>query len=174
MSSKKSERRTPSRIGGTAPVSGRERRLGDRAGWIALAVGLVAVAGLVLNALPGSDVRTKAERYLAYYGTYRTRLTPDQQAIKNAALGEIPAPCCREFPMATCCCPCNLAKTTWGLASHLVAERGYGAPSVREEVERWLAEINPNGAAGDACAKGRCERPFHEDGCGGMKEGRLS
>jgi len=150
MGFKKSKIHAPSTPSSkTARLPDRERRGRSRAGWIALALGFVAVAGLVLNALPGSDVRTRAERDLAHYGTYRTRLTPDQQAIKKAALGEIPA-------------------------SDLAAARGYGAASIREEVERWLAEINLNGAAGDACAKGRCERPFHEDGCGGMKEGRLS
>jgi len=76
--------------------------------------------------------------------------------------------------MATCCCPCNLAKAAWGLAAHDIAHRGYDAIAVRHDVERWLASVNPRGSAGDACEQGRCGLPFDEDGCGGMNEEHVS
>jgi hypothetical protein len=152
------------------PAQLRPRRLRRAA---ATAAGILAVAGLVWTALPGNDVQRQAKRQIAYYRNYSSLLTPEQLAIRNEALGAIPAPCCNEYSIATCCCPCNLARSVWGLASHLILERGYGVSGVQREVKRWLATINPQGAAGDACNRGRCERPFHEDGCGGMDQRRV-
>jgi len=155
-----------------APRSGRPRRRLRRAIPYVL-VALVAAA-LVWGALPAAGIPSQAKRYIAYYRNYSRLITPAQLAIRNEALGSIPAPCCDEYSIATCCCPCNLAKTVWGLASHLIVERGAGVATVKREVERWLTTINPEGAAGDACKRGRCEHPFHEDGCGGMNERRIS
>lgn len=154
-----------------APSTRPGRRLRRAAGTV---VGILVVAGLIWTALPAVGIPSQAKRYIAYHRNYGRLLTSEQLAIRNEALGAIPAPCCDEYSIATCCCPCNLAKSVWGLASHLIVERGYGVTSVRREVEQWLAAINPGGAAGDACERGRCERPFHEDGCGGMDERRLS
>lgn len=139
---------------------------------VAVVVTLATVALLVWSRLPAAESRREAEQYIRWYHTIA--LTPEQEAIKQAALEAIPAPCCSSFSMATCCCPCNLAKAAWGLAAHDVAVRGYDAAAVRHDVERWLASINPRGAAGDACQRGRCTLPFHRDGCGGMKEGHIS
>ena len=58
-------------------------------------------------------------------------MTPEQEAIKKTALTKIPAPCCSDNTAYTCCCPCNMAKTWWGLANHLIANEGYGAEQVQ-------------------------------------------
>jgi hypothetical protein len=102
-----------------------------------------------------------------------TRLTPEQEAVKEVALRALKAPCCSNFSAATCCCPCNLAKATWGLAKKLIVEQGSDADQVRTEVAEWHQEINHDGFAGDACFNGRCGRAFSEDGCGGMDENLL-
>jgi len=133
---------------------------------------LAAAATLIWSRLPAPQARAEAERYIRWHHTIT--LTPEQEAIKEEALRTIPAPCCSSFSIATCCCPCNLAKAAWGLAAYDVATRGYGVAEVRQDVERWLASINPHGAAGDACQRGRCPLPFQQDGCGGMDEGHVS
>jgi hypothetical protein len=113
-------------------------------------------------------------------------LTADQQAVVDEALATLPAPCCDDNTMATCCCPCNLAKSVWGLSGYLVAEHGYGTEEVREAALQWLhfihgdyfvrEELQARGidpgewgnSHGDACYVGHCELPFTEGGCGGM------
>ncbi len=70
--------------------------------------------------------------------------------------------------MRTCCCPCNLAKSAWGLSRYLIAKKGYSASEVRSAVVGWLAFINPKGFTGNACFKGGCKRTFPQNGCGGM------
>lgn len=137
--------------------------------------GIAAVASVALligSRPPGTESRGEAEQYIRWHHTIA--LTPEQEAVKREALEAIPAPCCSSFSMATCCCPCNLAKAAWGLAAHDVAVRGYDAAAVRHDVERWLASITPRGSAGDACQRGRCEMPFLDDGCGGMHEEHVS
>jgi hypothetical protein len=97
-------------------------------------------------------------------------LTPAQQKIMDEALSAIPAPCCAKFSIATCCCPCNLAKSSWGLSKYLIAEKQYSAPMVKKTILDWLHSSNPGGFTGDACFTGGCNRPFAKNGCGGMKE----
>jgi hypothetical protein len=111
---------------------------------------------------------SQAPQLIAYY--HAIRLTPEQEQMKHEALSSIPAPCCSNFSIATCCCPCNLAKSVWGLAHHLIAERRYDVPAVRQAVVDWLASSNPNGYSGDACFTGGCQRAFSQNGCGGMDE----
>ncbi len=84
---------------------------------------LMIVAGLASAATPAAEVplgtdrsvsrsvRTKAEQYIDYWNAIP--LTADQQRVKAEALDAIKAPCCSEYTMATCCCPCNLAKSVW-------------------------------------------------------------
>ena len=115
--------------------------------------------------------RQETERFLAYDRSIT--LTPDQEAIKQEALEALPAPCCKQFTAATCCCQCNMAKATWGLAKHLIADQGYGATEVRDRVAAWHRAINPDGFSGDACFTGGCQRSFAKNGCGGMSEGHL-
>jgi hypothetical protein len=137
----------------------------------------LALALLVLAAIPARSTEEpgaapgEVARLIELHRSIR--LTPEQAAIRDRALGVLPAPCCAQYPLATCCCPCNLAKAAWGLAAYRIAVRGEGEAQVRDAVERWLRATNPGGYTGDACFRGGCERPFHENGCGGMDETRL-
>ncbi len=101
-------------------------------------------------------------------------LTPGQENIKKKALGPMAAPCCANSSAYTCCCPCNLSKTIWGLSNIAIARHGADAKQVREAAIDWLQFVNPNGSHGDACYNGRCESRFRADGCGGMKEKDLA
>lgn len=116
--------------------------------------------------------REQAVQFIKYFHTLD--LTREQEKIKNRALSSIPAPCCRDFSIRTCCCPCNLAKNVWGLTHFLIAERGYNVKQVKEAVKKWILSSNANGYAGNACQKGRCNKPFEKDGCGGMNEKMIS
>lgn len=115
-----------------------------------------------------AGARAQAIEYIGYY--HSIKLTPEQEKIKTQALSAIPAPCCKDYTAATCCCPCNLAKAVWGLSHHLIAKKGYGAARVKTAVQEWLRSTNPAGYAGDACYTGGCQRPFAQNGCGGMDE----
>jgi hypothetical protein len=141
---------------------------------------VVAAAGFAVAAAPPRqsaavvefhDVRADAEQFIDYSNSIR--LTPAQERIKTEALGGIPAPCCSEYTMATCCCPCNLAKSAWGLSNYLIAKKGSSAGDVRAAVQRWLEFVNPGGFTGNSCFKGGCNRPFAKNGCGGMDQTRV-
>jgi hypothetical protein len=115
-----------------------------------------------------TGTREETERLIRHYQTIQ--LTPEQERVKVAALATIPAPCCDDNPLATCCCPCNMAKAAWGMAAWLITERQYGVEQVRQAALDWLAAANPGGFTGDACYKGGCGRPIHQNGCGGMND----
>lgn len=115
--------------------------------------------------------RAMTEELLAYNDSIR--LTAEQDAVRREALEALPAPCCAQFSAATCCCECNMALATWGLAKHLIADEGHDAQRVRQEIAAWHAEINPEGFTGDACFTGGCGRAFRENGCGGMNRRNL-
>ncbi len=118
-------------------------------------------------------------------------LTPEQESIMRNALLPLKAPCCDDNPMSTCCCPCNLARSVWGLSSYLIVEKNYGADQVRESALQWLRFIHSDyyviqelrnrgidpGTYGlsheNPCYVGECELPFVGGGCGGMGELRL-
>lgn len=126
------------------------------------------------------------QRFIDYYDAIP--LTPEQEDIKRKALQTLRAPCCDDNPMSTCCCPCNLAKSVWGLSSYLIVEKGYGVEEVRESALQWLRFIHDDyyvmrelenkgvdpgqyGLSYKApCYEGYCERPFADGGCGGMQE----
>ena len=126
------------------------------------------------------------QQFIDYYNA--TTLTPEQESIMREALLPLKAPCCDDNSMATCCCPCNLAQSVWGLSSYLIVEENYGVEQVRESALQWLRFIhsdyyvaqelgnrgvNPDEydlPRGDACYSGRCELPFANSGCGGMGE----
>ena len=111
---------------------------------------------------------------LAFMKDYaEIQLTPEQEAIRVEALESLPAPCCAKFSAATCCCECNMARATWGLAKRLIAIEGYGADRVRSTVSEWHRAINPDGFSGEACFEGGCSRAFDHDGCGGMRADNL-
>ncbi len=118
-----------------------------------------------------TDLRRQTEEFHAYYRSIE--LNPDQEAVMREALSGIEAPCCGDHTAYTCCCPCNMAKSWWGLAKHLIAERGRDAEQVRRQVTEWIEFIGPNGFSGDACYTGGCIRPFHQNGCGGMDENAI-
>ena len=119
-----------------------------------------------------ASVRAEAARFLSYY--HSIHLTSEQEDVKTRALSPLPAPCCSNYSMATCCCACNLSKTVWGLSKHLIADEGYGVEETRAAVESWIQLLNPAGYSGRACFERRCNLAFHEDGCGGMREEDLS
>lgn len=146
-----------------------------------LALLLLAAGGLVLaGGLGGPSTaqaagaagftgdRAETERFLAYERDLE--LTPEQERVRLAALTPLPAPCCKEFSAATCCCPCNMAKATWGLAKHMIVHQRASAERVRSAVAEWHRAINPGGFSGDTCSTGGCGRPFAKNGCGGMGE----
>lgn len=118
------------------------------------------------------DAPSQAAEFIGY--SRSITLTPAQQKVREKALRAMAAPCCKEFPLATCCCPCNLARSSWGLANFLIARRGATPEQVRKNVAGWLAFVNPAGFSGDVCASsGGCARRFSHNGCGGMDERNL-
>jgi hypothetical protein len=114
------------------------------------------------------DVDAQTPVFISYYSSIK--LTPEQTKIKEAALSSMPAPCCSDYSMASCCCPCNFAKSVWGLSNYLIVEEGYNVEQLKDAASKWIDFAYTNGYAGDACYKGRCGVPFDEDGCGGMTE----
>ena len=114
-----------------------------------------------------SDVESQTRRFMDWERTIT--LTPQQEAIKKQALGAMPAPCCNDNSAYTCCCPCNLSRTIWGLANYLIAEQTAGVEKVQAKVSEWVRFVNPEGFGGKICYQGGCPRPFKRDGCGGMK-----
>lgn len=120
---------------------------------------------------PARTVRARAEQYIDYWNAIK--LDTDQERVKDEALQAIKAPCCSQYSMATCCCPCNLAKSVWGLSHYLIARKGYTAPQVKKAVLQWLEAINPSGFTGNACFTGGCKRPFAKNGCGGMEAAQV-
>lgn len=118
------------------------------------------------------DARRQAAEFIGYY--HSIQLTEGQKKTMQEALSVIPAPCCSDYSIATCCCPCNLAKSVWGLSHYLIAERGYDVPKVRALVREWMQFTNSRGYSGTACYRGGCTAPFGQDGCGGMNEKQIS
>ncbi|MEJ2085808.1 MAG: hypothetical protein P8Y44_09040 [Acidobacteriota bacterium] len=117
---------------------------------------------------PFTDVKEQTLQFHAF--NRDIQLTPEQEAVMSEALKGLKAPCCADKTALTCCCQCNMAKSWWGLSKHLIAERGLGSEEVRTAVREWFEYINPDGFSGDSCYVGRCSRPFHDNGCGGMNE----
>ena len=141
----------------------------------ALAVSRTAATPAASTAVSGdpgaptfTGTRDETERFIGYYQAIQ--LTPEQERIKVEALSTIPAPCCADNPLATCCCPCNMAKAAWGLAAWMIAEHGAGVDDVRAAAKDWLAAANPGGFTGNACYSGGCGRAIHDNGCGGMDD----
>jgi len=147
--------------------------------FISILLVLSVVAALALERKPTRsqpvkffDAPSQAAEFIGY--SRSIRLTASQLKVWGAALGSMSAPCCNDFPLSTCCCPCNLAKSSWGLANFLIARRGATADQVRDSVAAWLAFVNPAGFSGDVCASsGGCARRFSHNGCGGMDERNL-
>ena len=100
-------------------------------------------------------------------------MTPEQEAMKKEVLGSMPAPCCSGSSAYTCCCPCNLSKTMWGLSNYVITVHRADAKQLRTVVDAWTAFVNPGGYSGTACYKGGCDSKLSRGGCGGMKEEKL-
>ncbi|MEZ5332150.1 MAG: hypothetical protein R2991_08870 [Thermoanaerobaculia bacterium] len=136
------------------------------------------VAGAVLADMQAEDpfaftgARSETERLMGYYETIE--LTPEQEAVRVAALEPMPAACCKEFSAATCCCECNLSRATWGLAKFAIATLGYDVEQVRDAVTRYHASVAPAGSEGHSCSTGRCGLSFSAGGCGGMSPAHLA
>ncbi len=139
----------------------------------------LAVGGLLAGAVPASaaqavtfeDAKRQAQEFMEYHDSIT--LSAEQEAVKKEALTALPAPCCSDNTAYTCCCPCNMARTIWGLSHYLLAEHGYGAEQLREKVAEWIQFINPAGFSGNVCYTGGCGRPFSQNGCGGMNKAQL-
>lgn len=139
---------------------------------------LAAAAGFALarageDSIQFSDAKQQTVEFMRYNDTIE--LTPAQEEVKKTALSAIPAPCCSDNTSYTCCCPCNMAKSIWGLSAYLIADKGLGADAVQAKVEAWIDFINPDGFSGDVCyTAGGCGRAFADNGCGGMHPSRLA
>ena len=120
-----------------------------------------------------SDVEAQTRQFMEWERTIR--LTPEQEALKKEALGAIPAPCCSDNSAYTCCCPCNVSRTIWGLSNYLITKQNASAEKVRAMVTEWIGYVNPGGyKSGDTCYRGGgCRRAFKHDGCGGMSAGHV-
>ncbi|MCH7666496.1 MAG: hypothetical protein IH936_11285 [Acidobacteria bacterium] len=101
-------------------------------------------------------------------------LTEAQEQVMKDALAPMPAPCCSDNSAYTCCCPCNLAKSWWGLSKHLIAEHGAGVGEVRTTVQEWFSRLSPDGFSGDVCGTGGCNRALRNNGCGGMSATKVN
>ena len=113
-----------------------------------------------------TDVRSQTVEFMAY--NENIRLSSSQQEIFEQALMALPAPCCSDNTALTCCCPCNSARTWWGLSKHLIADLGYDTAEVTAKVAEWFDFVNPKGFSGDVCYTRGCGRSFAHNGCGGM------
>jgi hypothetical protein len=140
------------------------------------ALALFALSTVVLPAPPETihftDVEKQTRQFMGWYETIK--LTPEQDAVKKEALGAIPAPCCSNNSAYTCCCPCNMSRTIWGLSAHMIVNNGANSKQVRDKVQEWVKFIAPDGFSGDSCYRGGCGRPFNKNGCGGMKPEALT
>jgi len=133
------------------------------------------------------------QQFINWYNSIA--LSAEEQATRDSALSSPVAPCCDKYPMSTCCCECNLARSVWGLSAYLITEKGYGVEQVQEAASQWLHFIRPDYYVGraleeeginperlgfttkDSCFADRCDYPFyietsssHLGGCGGMKD----
>lgn len=118
-----------------------------------------------------NDVATQSRQFMGY--SHTIELTPEQEAVKAEVLKAMPAACCSGSSAYTCCCPCNLSKTLWGLSNYVIATKGANAAQLKEVVDAWIGFTNPNGYSGNACYSGGCGRAFDHNGCGGMEEEKL-
>src|SRR5574341_1062939 len=94
------------------------------------------------------DAKLQAKEFIAYYNSIA--LTSEQEKIKSEALSGIPAPCCSNYSILTCCCPCNLAKSVWGLSNFLIADQNYSTKQAKEAISEWIHFTNKDGYAGNA------------------------
>lgn len=119
------------------------------------------------------DAPSQTAEFIGYARSIE--LTTAQRRIRDRALSKLQAPCCSHFSMATCCCPCNLAKSVWGLSNSLIAREGAREEQVEKMARLWIRYVNAKGFTGDVCdSAGGCGRRFSDNGCGGMDERDLT
>src|SRR6266508_6887348 len=82
------------------------------------------------------DAPSQAAEFIGY--SRSITLTPAQKTLRDKALAAMPAACCDKFSQATCCCPCNLAKTVWGLSNYLIVRQHATIPEIQTAVRGWL------------------------------------
>jgi hypothetical protein len=152
--------------------SARKLGIAVLAGALVAAIAVVAPSLAENGDVKFTDVKSQSAQFIQYYKDIQ--LTEEQEAVKKEALSALPAPCCSDNTAYTCCCPCNMSLTVWGLSHYLIAEKGYGADALREKVKEWISFINPEGFSGDVCYTGGCNRSFKENGCGGMRPGHVT
>lgn len=146
----------------------------------ALSILAVALAGTLALAateekkgeIMFTDVPAQTKQFIAW--DLEIQLTPEQEAVKKEALEALPAPCCSDNTAYTCCCPCNMSRSIWGLSKYLITEQGYDAMSVRLKVQEWIEAIGPDGFSGKVCYTGGCGRPMNKNGCGGMNHNHVA
>jgi hypothetical protein len=134
-----------------------------------------------------------AQQFIDWYNSIE--LSAEEEWIRDAVLDPLVAPCCDDYPMSSCCCECNLARSVWGLSAYLITEKHYEVDQVQEAAAQWLHFIRPDYYVAKAleeegidpqefgfitassCYSGRCEFSFygttpfgHIGGCGGMEE----
>lgn len=135
----------------------------------------IAMAGATFatsDAVVFDNVEQQTKEFMGYFESIK--LSPEQEAIKKDALTQLPAPCCSDNSSYTCCCPCNMARSIWGLSHYLIAEHGYDAEQLKGKVSEWIRFINPKGFSGDVCyVSGGCFRSFEANGCGGMFKNKV-
>ena len=136
-----------------------------------MAVPASNVPGADSKSIEFTDLKGQMKEFIGYYRAIE--LTPEQEAVKKAALDTRPAVCCSDYTAYTCCCDCNLSKSLWGLANYLIAKKGMDADQVARVTADWMKFTNPNGYSGNACYTGGCARSPRANGCGGMEEGDL-
>ena len=120
------------------------------------------------------DVEAQSRQFMRWHE--EISLSTSQEAVKKAALGNIPAPCCADNSAYTCCCPCNISRTIWGLSQYMIAKQNASADQVRSKVQEWIAFIGPKppeGFSGTGCYTRQCPMPFNKGGCGGMSRDNL-
>ena len=118
------------------------------------------------------DAPSQAAEFIGYNRSIV--LNAEQRRVRDNALSAIPAACCSKFSAATCCCPCNLAKSVWGLSNVMIVREHANATEVQAAARQWLKFVNGHGFTGDVCdTAGGCGRKFSNNGCGGMDERNL-
>src|SRR5215470_6804111 len=108
--------------------------------WLAITLGLLPLLAALLlegaaKAAPAQKARffdapSQAAEFIGYNRSID--LSPAQKKLRERALSGIPAPCCEKFSAATCCCPCNLAKSVWGLSNYMIAREDANLPQIQK------------------------------------------
>ncbi len=151
----------------------------------ALRAQIVPLPGMLANyGIP--LVLENTRQFIDWY--YTITLSPEETEVIQEALLLLPAPCCNDNPMTTCCCECNLARSVWGLSAYLIHDKGFGEEEVQAAALRWLQfargdyyiarALEERGISPlqyglttfGSCYRDMCELPLTKGGCAGMNE----